>query len=258
MEEVGVPRDWPSILDAIYRINCATDVEAFQRESLSCLRYLIPFDQGIFYLLDSTGEGISRYSPYIIGPPARYIENFLTGTYDAESFFTSTNLRRQSHVSRDSDVVPDESRRTSTSLYRDIYLKEGFTYGLRAELCHEGEPLGAISILNSKASGDFTRRNIKTLDTIVPHMALRLSQIRSNRSTDSYRAGKQLSFASAYNLTERESQVVALLLAGVPVEEIAAKLCVTMSTVRKHIYNTYRKVGVNNKVQLITAFERFS
>lgn len=52
-------------------------------------------------------------------------------------------------------------------------------------------------------------------------------------------------------LTEREKDVVLLLLHGKNKREIADSLCISVSTVKTVTENIYRKFDVHNKVELI-------
>lgn len=52
-------------------------------------------------------------------------------------------------------------------------------------------------------------------------------------------------------LTDREQEVLQLLADGFKHEEIGAKLFISVTTVRYHIKNIYRKLGVNNRVLAI-------
>jgi DNA-binding NarL/FixJ family response regulator len=49
--------------------------------------------------------------------------------------------------------------------------------------------------------------------------------------------------------TPRELEVLALIASGCSNDEIAAQLVVSTSTVKTHINNLYRKLGVSNRVQ---------
>ncbi len=54
----------------------------------------------------------------------------------------------------------------------------------------------------------------------------------------------------ALGLSVRESDVIDLLLVGLSHKEVAERLFISPDTVKKHTYNAYRKLGVQNRVQL--------
>ena len=51
-------------------------------------------------------------------------------------------------------------------------------------------------------------------------------------------------------VSAREIEVVELLMKGYANKEIADRLFISTETVKKHIYNVYKKLGVQNRVQL--------
>lgn len=57
-----------------------------------------------------------------------------------------------------------------------------------------------------------------------------------------------------YGITARESEIVRLLIEGRTNEEIAARLFISDHTVKNHVHNVYRKLGIRNRVQLIQRF----
>ncbi len=54
----------------------------------------------------------------------------------------------------------------------------------------------------------------------------------------------------ALGLSAREGDVIELVLVGFSHKEIADRLSISPDTVKKHTYNVYRKLGVQNRVQL--------
>ena len=56
-------------------------------------------------------------------------------------------------------------------------------------------------------------------------------------------------------LTVRENEIVTYVCAGKSNKEIADILFISQNTVRNHIYNIYKKVGVKNKIELINALK---
>jgi DNA-binding CsgD family transcriptional regulator len=56
-----------------------------------------------------------------------------------------------------------------------------------------------------------------------------------------------------YGVTTREREVISLVITGRSNREITEDLFISPETVKKHIYNAYRKIGVRNRVQLVNA-----
>lgn len=57
-----------------------------------------------------------------------------------------------------------------------------------------------------------------------------------------------------YHLTAREEEIVRLLLDGNQNKEIARRLHITEATVKTHILNVYKKLGLKNRIQLARLF----
>jgi len=56
----------------------------------------------------------------------------------------------------------------------------------------------------------------------------------------------------AYNLTERELEVLALLVEGLNNREIAERLVVSRATAKAHVSHIFDKMGVSNRAEAIT------
>jgi DNA-binding NarL/FixJ family response regulator len=54
-------------------------------------------------------------------------------------------------------------------------------------------------------------------------------------------------------LTERESEVAALVAQGLPNKTVAGRLGIGEGTVKIHLHNIYRKLGIENRFQLVAA-----
>lgn len=58
-------------------------------------------------------------------------------------------------------------------------------------------------------------------------------------------------FYKAYNISNREQDIVTLLIKGNEYQKISDTLYISMGTVKKHIYNIYRKANVKNRLDLL-------
>ena len=50
-------------------------------------------------------------------------------------------------------------------------------------------------------------------------------------------------------LTQRQTEILALVAVGATNDEIAEKLCISLHTVKTHLYNTFKKIRVTNRLQ---------
>lgn len=66
--------------------------------------------------------------------------------------------------------------------------------------------------------------------------------ISDNRLTDY--------FKQKYDITEKQSEIIQLIIEGVTYKQIAEKLFISPKTVDNHVQNIYKKLNVNSKMQL--------
>lgn len=59
---------------------------------------------------------------------------------------------------------------------------------------------------------------------------------------------------AAQLITPREKEVLHLLSTGLTYEKIALQLKVSHQTVKMHLKNIYRKLGVQNKIEALNKF----
>ncbi len=58
-------------------------------------------------------------------------------------------------------------------------------------------------------------------------------------------------FCSAYGISQREGEIIALLVEGSTTKEAAERLFISAKTVENHVYNIYQKTQVRNRVELV-------
>jgi len=62
-------------------------------------------------------------------------------------------------------------------------------------------------------------------------------------------------FYQKFNLSKREQEIVRLLLLGESQKAIEDRLFISYHTVKNHVYNIYKKMGINNRFQLFSLFQ---
>ena len=65
----------------------------------------------------------------------------------------------------------------------------------------------------------------------------------------------QKGFSEKFKLSSREEEVIQLVVQGDKNAEIAKKLVISEKTVTNHIYNIYKKLGINSRFELICLYK---
>lgn len=61
-----------------------------------------------------------------------------------------------------------------------------------------------------------------------------------------------------FNLTKREKEIFLLVIAGKTNKDIQDELYISLKTVKTHLYNIYRKLNVQNRLQLMNVIKTHS
>ncbi|WP_175413019.1 LuxR C-terminal-related transcriptional regulator [Clostridium sp. AWRP] len=90
----------------------------------------------------------------------------------------------------------------------------------------------------------------------VLHSIFHTKNYSTYANTNTSEFEKQLNFfCSTYNLTNREKEVIHLLLENKSNQEISDLLYISIGTTKTHVHNIYRKTEVNRKNELLCLFQ---
>jgi DNA-binding CsgD family transcriptional regulator len=121
---------------------------------------------------------------------------------------------------------------------------------LLVPICEHHPPrLGVV--ISQVASTDAEARAGSRLDQQVRHAAV---EARAARTLDTVPALARL--APGNELSARQSEIVARLMAGERQADIARSMFLSPSTVRNHLTAIYTKFGVHSQAQLLAALLR--
>jgi DNA-binding NarL/FixJ family response regulator len=87
---------------------------------------------------------------------------------------------------------------------------------------------------------------------ISPGIAYKILQMVQNNSITLPQRQTSEKEKPAFNLTEREQQILKLLVQGLLYKEIGAQLAISTNTAKKHVLNIYSKLHVNTKGQALS------
>lgn len=144
-------------------------------------------------------------------------------------------------------VMPDMDGATATALIRQkfpqvqILVLTSFKEG---DLIKKALEAGAIGYLLKDVSADDLARAIRSAHagraTLSPEAAQSLVETTN------------LPPAPGLDLTEREREVLVLMVEGLSNSQIAAKLGVSSSTIKSHVSNVLSKLGVTSRTEAVS------
>lgn len=125
--------------------------------------------------------------------------------------------------------------------FRPLGVENLITVGLDAPLSHT-----KVFLLARSGGRDFDASDCVLLDVLRPYLGMRYATARGRaRAPDEAR--------SCDRLTPREREILALVAEGRTNGQIAEQLWISGGTVRRHLENAYRKLGVHTRTAAVRA-----
>jgi len=236
--------DWIIINAITYKISAIDNIDEMRLAIMNQLKYLIDFDSSSFYtiLSKNTNEiGNPVGINYPLEEMNEYLHGFKNVDYSKGLMSTGKNI-----VYRESDIMKDELR-IQTEYYKKVYDTHNWHYSLHLNISYNEIFLGVMSLFRIKDKPNFDYDSTFILDMIKDHLAVRLFKEISNKDVNILSLSD---CAEKYNITSRELKILSLLIDGTQDKEICESLFITSNTLKKHILNIYRKMGVNKRIQL--------
>ena len=241
--------EWNTINSILLDLYTVCGLREVASKSLSILRLLIPFSKGYFIFLDEKMEidsGLSVFTGFDDESIDSYVQTFYQKDY-LQYLYSFTS---ESSVYRDSSMIDDKVR-TETDFYKFFLKPCGIPFGAGIVLVKERKVLGVFNLFRGENIGDFSEKDLYILNILKKHLENMVSNAMSHED-----AGDRGMFAlfravEDFSLSSRESDVLKLLADGFSNNAISELMNVSVSTVKKHVYNIFNKVGVNSRTQLL-------
>lgn len=240
--------DWTVINNILLEIYSMDDVKDIAAKFLKLIRVLVPYSQGYFIIFDEDQEidvANSAFEGVSEEVKKQYIETFYDLDYVKYMFgFTKTV------AFKDTDIMDDELRE-KTEFYQDFLRPWNIPYAGGILLVKEERSLGVLNLFRSEELGDLKEKDIRVLDILKDHLTNILYSTSQESSAVDGRKSVSVEEMERYNLSKREKEIMELLLEGYTNIEISEKLFISASTVKKHVYNIFTKMGINSRMQLM-------
>lgn len=98
-------------------------------------------------------------------------------------------------------------------------------------------------------------RQLEMLSVVAPYVAARVGTLLEEEDAKRERdAFDKMKWKTLYGLTARELEVLSHIIKGKEDEQIIETLFISPATLKKHLSNIYRKVGVNDRSGLFRRY----
>ena len=217
--------DWMILNSIIYKIYTTEDVTVMRTALLEQLKMIMDFDSADFYLAAADDSG------RLVDQVTYNCDEDGSSKYSELDYSRGIMYSGKSMVYRETDIISDEN------------------YSLQIILGYNKEFLGVITLYRTIGKDNFAYDDVFVMDMMKDHLAYRLYQDRYGNDGQG-RKMSVIEMGERYDLTRRESTVLAALVDGEENQKVCDELSISINTLKKHILNIYRKTGVRNRVQL--------
>jgi DNA-binding CsgD family transcriptional regulator len=251
--------DWhPALAEAIR----ALDGPRFAPALANALRQIAPYDYTVIFGYRGEERPLDLYDDFGRDKRDIFVTVYQAGPYLLDPFFHASRNNVAPGLYRMRDLAPD--RFYQSEYYRSYYMQTGLTEEIGFFLATGDGARVVISLMRAGHSPAFNARDMTRLHAVAPVVIAAaernwrgLSQRFDNApETPPAEATLREAFAAfgRHRLTQREGEVVALVLRGHSSEAIATGLRIAPGTVKIHRKNIYAKLGIGSQAELFSMF----
>lgn len=234
--------DWMILNSIIYKIYTTENSKVMRQQFMEQMKMVLDFDSADFYL--AAKDGSKRLTDLI----TYNCDEEEYSDYEELDYSKGIMYSGKSLVYRETDIISDD-KRIQTEYYNKIYRPNNWHYSLQMILGRNKEFLGVITFYRTIGKDNFQYDDIFLLDMLKDHIAYRLYRDRQEHEQSEEKL-TVTEAAEKYDLTKREHTILKLLMQGKDNNHICEELSISVNTLKKHILNIYRKLGIKNRVQM--------
>ena len=237
--------------------HCLTSLgsDDFAGQLIAGLRQFVSIEDAtvLYYARDDLPTVVYRENPDARGRES--MERFVAGAFLLDPFYQSARNDRRFGLFRLQELAPERFR--DSEYYRSWFSNCGFS-----DECGYVIEVGRDSFVNV-ALGRLGRRRfsdaqVSTLRSIRPAVDALCQQHWRRASGSGEGLRRQLHLAlddfGSSLLTERETQVISLVLHGHSTKSVAERLGISVETVKLHRKHAYAKLEVRSQAELFYLF----
>lgn len=225
---------------------------------VAMLKQLVRCDDATVIVYPGTDLPVVEYFEVPAGDGKSTLDVYVKSAFLLDPFYLVATRERKWGVFRLSDLAPKDFK--SSDYYKSWYHSCGYQ-----DECGYLIPIGAEGFVNialgkRKPRTVFTKQELATLQAIRPTVELLCQKHWAEAGNPSKGSNLRGQLNAALNsfgssiLTDREAQVIKLVLHGHSTKTLAEKLSISMETVKLHRKHAYSKLEVSSQAELFYLF----
>jgi len=244
-----------ALSDLVAAALAAVGGERFAAELIRGLRGLVTVDDAtvLYYARGDLPRVVYRENPQARGDES--MERFVAGAFLLDPFYRAATEQRRFGLFRLRDLAPERFR--ESEYYQSWFRNCGFS-----DECGYVFEVGSDAFVNVALGrlgrGRFTEAQERSLRSVYPAVEALCRQHWSTDTSSGDGLRRQLHLAlddfGSSLLTERETQVINLVLHGHSTKSVAARLNISVETVKLHRKHAYAKLEVSSQAELFYLF----
>lgn len=244
--------EWNTINQILLELYVIDSFDMLTKKVMRVIEMLIPYTKGWFLMLDDD-QNIDDKMSYFVGFDEDAIEKYVHKFYQEDYIKYLYDLSSETVVYRDTDILTNELR-SNTGFYRSYLKSEDIIYGCGIMIMYQRKIIGFFNLFRNEKYGDFCEKDLYILEILKKHLENITQRVMQTCRFNSFVQNNLQDFAEAYHLTRREEKILTLIHEGFSNQRIAEELFISVSTVKKHVYNIFGKTNVSNRNQLLSLF----
>jgi len=240
----------------------ALDSPRFAPSLARALRRVAPFDYTVIFAYQGEERPLDLFDDF--GPDKRgiFVTVYQAGPYLLDPFYHAARGGIEAGLYRMRDLAPD--RFYQSEYYRSYYVQTGLAEEIVLFLSPGPGVTVAMSLMRAGHSPAYSEREMAQLRSVAP-VVIALAERHwrglpqrfvlepvAAPADDALR--EAFTAFGRHRLTQREYEVVALVLRGHSSEAIGAALGIAPGTVKIHRKNIYAKLGIGSQAELFSMF----
>ncbi|MCG8485112.1 MAG: helix-turn-helix transcriptional regulator [Clostridia bacterium] len=242
--------EWLSINDMIFSIYKTSDLKKMRKHFLESLQLLVSYDSALFDFSVKSKNNYLFFDPISINIPIEYLKNYYE-YYQHIDYTRWIHFQPNSVIYRDTDLL-NNKQRESTEYFKEWMCPTNSYFAGGTTIVQDGHLLGTVTVFRSEEHKNLSEKDLFILNILNSHLSNRLFQVFPQGIKNSIVKTKESDDPiEEYHLTNREWEIIELVMDGFSNQEISDILFISATTVKKHLSNIFKKLNVNSRTQLI-------